>query len=453
LSSPAGRAGHAAPDAPLDPGPLFDLCADALVVQDVASGRIALWNIAAERLFGYTAAEAVGRPVAVLLPPAIARLHQERVAHFARTGEGDVLAGREALQIPAVQRGGDEIRVELTTSALELDHAWYILLTFRDGRLGKRAELQALELACAESALAESEERLASRERLLADGASEVEAALHQVRRAAERLRRLAAERDAIDASPAQAPSERDVPPGEPDVAPSERDVARRTRNAAPFERDVALTERSVALTERNLALTERDLALTERDAALTERNLARAARLVVARTVVAERVVRDVAEAAALDAGTFELELERINLVPYLSQLVAEARRRAPQHLINLGVPQGLTGTIDATRMQHVIESAIELAVRRNPRGCWIDVDLRRPLGGLARIEVRDYGRALSARERSALPGGGATSRQWSVLHGMVARHGGTLSVDAPASGGCQVVITVSTNGGRVTA
>src|SRR5439155_14173595 len=126
-------------------------------------------------------------------------------------------------------------------------------------------------------------------------------------------------------------------------------------------------------------------------------------ARLVVARAELAERTLSELADAAALDAGTFELHLERTNLVPLLTQLVGDARRRAPGHQLKLGSPQGLTATIDVSRIQQVIGAAIESAVRRNPRGCWIDIDLRRPLGGLARIEIRDYGRPLSGRERAA--------------------------------------------------
>ena len=41
---------------------------EALVIVDVASGRIALSNSAAEQLFGYSAGEAVGLPIRALLP-------------------------------------------------------------------------------------------------------------------------------------------------------------------------------------------------------------------------------------------------------------------------------------------------------------------------------------------------------------------------------------------------
>ena len=57
-------------------GPLFVHSRDAVVVGNVASGRIALWNPAAERLFGWTAEQAIGKPIDLIIPAAIVRLHQ-----------------------------------------------------------------------------------------------------------------------------------------------------------------------------------------------------------------------------------------------------------------------------------------------------------------------------------------------------------------------------------------
>ena len=41
-------------------GRLFEHVRDAVVVADAASGQIVLWNPAAERMFGYSVAEAAG---------------------------------------------------------------------------------------------------------------------------------------------------------------------------------------------------------------------------------------------------------------------------------------------------------------------------------------------------------------------------------------------------------
>lgn len=64
---------------------------DDAIISKSLQGIITTWNLRAERLFGYTAAEAVGRPITILIPedrldeePAIlARIHAgERVDHF-----------------------------------------------------------------------------------------------------------------------------------------------------------------------------------------------------------------------------------------------------------------------------------------------------------------------------------------------------------------------------------
>src|SRR6267142_2453983 len=49
-------------------GPLFIHTRDAVVIGNVTTGRIALWNPAAERLLGWTAAQAIGKPIDLVIP-------------------------------------------------------------------------------------------------------------------------------------------------------------------------------------------------------------------------------------------------------------------------------------------------------------------------------------------------------------------------------------------------
>jgi len=126
---------------------------DALVVADVVSGRIVRWNPAAERLFGYTMSEAIGRPFDMLMAPPVARVHRERIAHYARTGEAHVLSARTPVGVPAVTKSGRELCVEVGLVPLDLAGSprQSVLLIFRDVGCPEEAELHALEAALAES--------------------------------------------------------------------------------------------------------------------------------------------------------------------------------------------------------------------------------------------------------------------------------------------------------------
>ncbi len=85
---------------------------DAVIYAD-ADGVIRLWNRGAERIFGHTAAEAIGRSLDLIIPD---RLRARHWAGYRRTietgqsryGEGDLLA------VPALHKDGSRISVEFT---------------------------------------------------------------------------------------------------------------------------------------------------------------------------------------------------------------------------------------------------------------------------------------------------------------------------------------------------
>jgi len=362
---------------------LFDLFRDAVVAADQDTGQIVLWNPAAEALFGYSAAEAIGMQVESLMPPAVAHLHRERVAHFARTGEAAVLNGRAPLGMSALTRSGDEVCVEMSLAPMApkspgsaLDPVRHILLMFRVASPTTSADVHALDAARAESARAATEARLQMSQDLLHDSVRELDIAFARARLAAARLARLA-----------------------------------------------------------------------KRDAATRPQRVARMARVVELRTEEVRHALLQISDAAACHTGSFQLDTDRVNLVPLIVQTVTAARARSAAHQIRLAAPQGLTALADGQRLAQVVQDLILHAVRRNPRGCWIDVDLRRPLAGLARIEVRDYGRHLSPRERDRLADAPRCDRNWFVIKHIVARHHGNLAIETLAEGGLRVTITLPTN------
>ena len=85
---------------------------DAVVYADSA-GLILFWNRGAERIFGYSAKEAVGMSLDLIMPEHLRARHWAAYAETMRTGktrygEGDVLA------VPALGKGGRRISIEFT---------------------------------------------------------------------------------------------------------------------------------------------------------------------------------------------------------------------------------------------------------------------------------------------------------------------------------------------------
>jgi PAS domain S-box-containing protein len=89
---------------------------DAIVFGD-AEGIIRLWNAGAEAIFGFTAAEAVGRSMDLIIPERLRGRHWDgyrkvMVTGESRYGRGDLLA------VPAVTRDGRSISIEFTIQLL-----------------------------------------------------------------------------------------------------------------------------------------------------------------------------------------------------------------------------------------------------------------------------------------------------------------------------------------------
>lgn len=100
-------------------GKLFSTIRDALIVGDPQSGRIVLWNQAAEALFGYSAEEAIGSPMEMLVPDNLKEMHREGLRRFAETGHGRLVDSGDSAELPAIRKDGTEIVVELTLTPIK----------------------------------------------------------------------------------------------------------------------------------------------------------------------------------------------------------------------------------------------------------------------------------------------------------------------------------------------
>jgi PAS domain S-box-containing protein len=120
---------------------LRSVCAsslDALVMID-GQGRALLWNPAAERMFGYTAAEMLGQPIHDLLTPAALRQRfQESFPTFQKTGRGAAIG--TIRELTARRKDGSEFPIELSLAAVQKGEEWHAVGVIRDMTGRKWAE-------------------------------------------------------------------------------------------------------------------------------------------------------------------------------------------------------------------------------------------------------------------------------------------------------------------------
>ena len=180
-------------------GQLFWKVADAVVVASADSGRIVLWNPAAERLFGYSAAEAEGQCIEELIvPPSLREAHLAGLERYRRTGHGAIVDRGAPVEVVGMTRAGEEIPVELTLSRLdgEASGEAHVLALIRDARPRKEAEAQRV-AALREQAAAEAAVR--SRDEALGAVSHDLRAPLTTLRGTIQLLRRRLARGVAID--------------------------------------------------------------------------------------------------------------------------------------------------------------------------------------------------------------------------------------------------------------
>jgi PAS domain S-box-containing protein len=131
-------------------GAYFEAALDCVIMAD-ASGRVVEFNPAAERTFGYSREEALGRTIAELIvPPSLRERHVSAFARLIQTGEGTMLGRR--LELTGMRADGSEFPVELALSQVETD-PFLICGALRDLSAAKQAERHLRELADEQAAL------------------------------------------------------------------------------------------------------------------------------------------------------------------------------------------------------------------------------------------------------------------------------------------------------------
>lgn len=112
---------------------------DAIISAD-AEGVIISWNHGAERMFGHTEVEAVGKPVTIIIPKRYRSAHRGGIARHAETGATGHLG--EHLEFEGLRADGTEFPLELVLSRWHMRGGYYFTAIARDITERKQSEEQ-----------------------------------------------------------------------------------------------------------------------------------------------------------------------------------------------------------------------------------------------------------------------------------------------------------------------
>jgi PAS domain S-box-containing protein len=346
------------------------------------NGEILTWNAGAERLFGYTASEMIGRPIAVLVPEA--EMHAlAAVARRINAGEGV-----EAHQTRGLRKDGTEVDVSLTASPIfnALRRVTGAAVIARDITHIKRQQSQL--------------QGLLAKERVARADAEAAHAALAEQN---ERLRELDRLKDEFISL----------------VSHELRTPLTSIRGYLELLLDGGAGE----LSEDQ-----------SRFLAVVDRNSKRLLQL-----------VGDLLFLAQVEAGKLALELHGVDLDDVVAEAVEAAKPIADEKGIELRTSVDPTPLMlgDRSRLAQVIDNLVSNALKFTNNGGSVDVRVS-TAGGEAVLEVQDTGmgialadqghlfdrffRSSEATER-AIPG---TGLGLTIVKAIVERHEGTVEVES---------------------
>ena len=99
---------------------MFESIRDAVVVAEADTGQIVLWNPAATEIFGYSPTEALELRIDDLVPDRLKARYRADLDRYRETGHGPYVDSHVLLDLPAVHKTGEEIRIEMSLAPVSL---------------------------------------------------------------------------------------------------------------------------------------------------------------------------------------------------------------------------------------------------------------------------------------------------------------------------------------------
>jgi PAS domain S-box-containing protein len=110
---------------------------DSIITIDNAS-RITFWNKSSETLFGYTADEAVGQPVQIIIPERFREAHAKGMERVVSGGSSKIIG--KTVEIAALTKSGREFPIELSLASCQTTSGLFFTAIVHDITERKRAE-------------------------------------------------------------------------------------------------------------------------------------------------------------------------------------------------------------------------------------------------------------------------------------------------------------------------
>jgi PAS domain S-box-containing protein len=141
---------------------LLDSAMDGIITVD-ATQRIVLYNRAAEKIFGWSATEALNQPLDMLLPERFRGGHLQHIRRFAQTGVTSRRMG-DGTVIHGLRKGGAEFPMDASISQLETAEGRLFTVILRDVSERVKAQEDLAAFATQASAIREQEKSRVARE-------------------------------------------------------------------------------------------------------------------------------------------------------------------------------------------------------------------------------------------------------------------------------------------------
>lgn len=117
---------------------ITDAAHDAILMMD-PKGLISYWNPAAERIFGHTNSEAIGKSLhQLIVPEQYHKTYRSAYPVFKQSGKGAAIGN--TLDLIGLRKDGNEIAVQLSLSSIKIHNAWHSIGIIRDITDQKLAE-------------------------------------------------------------------------------------------------------------------------------------------------------------------------------------------------------------------------------------------------------------------------------------------------------------------------